>query len=133
MKRFAIDADIALRIIRDGRPLGADTTLVGAAALRSLASAGLYREVTSGRLDPREGRELLERVAELKIRLLGDRGSRAAAWKIARELGSDEIGTVETLAVAVLQADALVSEDGALIAAAEGRVPVVGYEELFRS
>jgi hypothetical protein len=130
MTRFAVDADVALRLIIEGRAVGDGHTLVGAASLRSLVSAELYRRVRAGEIEPRAGRELLERVAELKIRLLGDRGSRAMAWKLAAELGRDEIGPIETLAVAVLQADVLVTDDPALAAAAEGRVPLAGYDAL---
>ncbi|MEQ6897647.1 hypothetical protein [Microbacterium sp. KR10-403] len=131
MTRLAIDAEVALRLIIEGRPIGEGHTLVGAASLRSLVSAELYRRVRAGELETRAGRELLERVAELRIRLLGDRGSRAMAWKLASELGRDEIGPIETLAVAVLQADALVTDDPGLVAAAEGRVPLAGYDALF--
>ena len=68
----------------------------------------------------------------MKIRLLGDRVSRATAWKIAAALGWDDIGDAEYLAVASLQADALVTDDESLAAAAEGIVPVAAYEDLTR-
>jgi len=73
MTRFAIDADTALRIILDDRQVSAGHSLVGAAILRSHTSAQLYRRVRAGELEPKTGRDLLEGVAELKIRLLGDR------------------------------------------------------------
>jgi predicted nucleic acid-binding protein len=68
----------------------------------------------------------------MKIRLLGDRVSRATAWKIAAGLGWDDIKDAEYLAVASLQADALVTDDDALAAAAEGIVRVAAYEDLTR-
>jgi len=68
----------------------------------------------------------------MKIRLLGDRVSRATAWRIAERLGWDDIGPAEYLAVASLQADALVTEDDRLASAAHGIVEVVGYQALTR-
>ena len=68
----------------------------------------------------------------MKIRLLGDRVSRATAWKIAAELGWDDIGASEYLAVASLQADAIVTDDDALASSASGIVRVAPYKELAR-
>ena len=68
----------------------------------------------------------------MKIRLLGDRVSRATAWKLADRLGWDDIGPAEYLAVATLQADALVTDDEALASAAAGIVGVVSYDALTR-
>lgn len=75
---------------------------------------------------------MLESVTAVKMRLLGDRVSRATAWRIARELGRDEIGDAEHLAVARLQADALVTDDPDLRAAAAGLVALAPFEDLLR-
>jgi hypothetical protein len=130
MTRFAIDAPVALRLVRGTATLADGHLLVGAAALRSEAMAILYREVRAGALDEHEARELLEGVAGLKIRLLGDRGSRAAAWRLASERGWDDVRRAEPLAVARLQADALVTEDAALAADADGIVPLATVADL---
>ncbi|GAA3766540.1 hypothetical protein GCM10022240_18790 [Microbacterium kribbense] len=132
MTRYAIDAATGLRLIQDQRTLAPGHALVGAAALRSQVMALLYRQVRAAGLDERAGTELLERLAGLKIRLLGDRGSRAQAWRYAVQDGRGQIGALEYLAVAVLQADALITQDADLIAAAAGRIPVAEYEDLFR-
>ena len=132
MTRYAIDAGIALRLIREGSDAGLRHQLVGPAVLRSHALAILYRDVRSGAITEAEGRQQLERVAEMKIRLLGDRVSRATAWKIADGLGWDDIAAAEYLAVASLQADALVTDDDELASAAEGVVRIAPYEDLAR-
>ena len=132
MTRFAIDADVALRLIREGSDVDGLHQLVGPAVLRSHALASLYRDVRAGLLSEAEGRSRLESLAAMKIRLLGDRVSRATAWRIAERLGWDDIGPAEYLAVASLQADALVTEDDRLASAAHGIVEVVGYQALTR-
>ena len=134
MTRFAIDAPIALRLVREGADAAAAVTtrhrLVGPAVLRSHALSLLYREVRSGALAEKRGRSELEGLAGLKIRLLGDRVSRATAWRIAAQLDADDTIMAEYLAVASLQADALVTDDPRLIDAAAGIVPVATYEDL---
>ena len=131
MTRYAIDAGIALRLIREGSDADPGHQLVGPAVLRSHALAMIYRDVRDGTVAETEGREQLERIAALKMRLLGDRVSRATAWKIAAGLGWEDIGSAEYLAVASLKADALITDDEALAAAADGIVRVAPYEDLF--
>lgn len=130
MTRFAIDADIALRLIREQVAVGDHHRLVAPAVLRSHALSTLYRDVRAGRLDAADGRRQLEGIAELKIRLLGDRVSRATAWKIADRLGWDDTPLAEYLAVAQLQADALVTDDRRLAEAAEGIIPLASWKDL---
>lgn len=131
MTRYAIDAPTALRIISDERDLAPGHSLVGPAILRSHALSALYREVRDGGLDEKQARARLEGIAMLKMRLLGDRVSRATAFVLAARLGWDDTPLAEYLAVASLQADALVAADPVLAAGAEGIVPVAGYEDLF--
>ncbi|MDQ0708408.1 putative nucleic acid-binding protein [Arthrobacter woluwensis] len=128
--RFAIDAATASRIIAEDPTLGARRALVGPAVLRSEVLSMLYREAHAGLLDEKEARARLTGLATLRIRLLGDRVSRATAWRIARRLGWDDVGPAEYLAVASLQADALVTSEERLIAAADGIIPVSSYEDL---
>ncbi|MFC8732693.1 hypothetical protein ACFT5B_09565 [Luteimicrobium sp. NPDC057192] len=132
MTRFAIDAPVALRLVRGTATVAEGHQLVGAAALRSDAMAILYSEVRVGSLAEKDARTLLEGVAGLKIRLLGDRGSRALAWRIATARGWDDVRRAELLAVASLQADALVTEDAALAADADGIVPLASVGDLAR-
>jgi predicted nucleic acid-binding protein len=130
MTRYAVDAAVALRIVSEPLAVAPGHQLVGPAVLRSHALATLYRDVRAGRLEEAEGRRLLEGIAALKIRLLGDRVSRAVAWRIAADNDWDDTAFAEYLAVASLQADALVTEDPHLAAAAEGIVPVAPVSAL---
>ncbi len=130
--RCAIDAVTALRLVRDDVGLGARRPLVGPSVLRSHALSMLYRDVRDGVLDETTARARLEGVAALKIRLLGDRVSRATAWRIAHELDADDIAAAEYVAVAVLQADVLVAGDAGVVATADGRIPLAAYVDLLR-
>lgn len=130
MTRYAIDAVTALRLVADGIDPGPAHSLVGPSLLRSEALSALYRSVRSGELDAVEGRRRLSGIATMRIRLLGDRVSRQTAWRIAEEHGWDDTRDAEYLAVATLQADALVALDPRLAALAEGIVPLAPLEEL---
>lgn len=131
MTRYAIDAPTALRLVAGGRAPGGPHALVGPSVLRTDALELLYRDLRAGRLSDAEGRRLLDGVATLKIRLLGDRVSRATAWRIAVRLDADDTRLAEYLAVATLQADVLVTDDPALRAAAERiDLPLATFEDL---
>ncbi|MFG6504325.1 hypothetical protein [Microbacterium sp. P05] len=124
MTRFAIDAPTALLIVRERIPVAAGDQLVAPSVLRSHALSLLYREVRDGDLDERTAQAQLRDLAGLTVRLLGDRVSRATAWKLAAELQWDDTPLAEYLAVAVLQADVLVTDDAELSSGASGRIPV---------
>ena len=132
MTRYGIDAATALRLIGEQSDADRRHQLVAPSVLRSDVMSMLYREVRAGRIAAAAGRQQLETLAGLKIRLLGDRVSRSAAWKIAAGLGWDDIAASEYLAVASLQADVLVTDDEDLALAAAGLVPVVRYADLAR-
>jgi hypothetical protein len=69
-------------------------------------------------------------MTRLKMRLLGDRVSRRTAWQIARDRGWESLRIAEYLAVATLQADALVTVDPDMVDAAADVVRVVSVHEL---
>jgi predicted nucleic acid-binding protein len=128
MTRLAIDAPTCVALIRHHVVLSAGHQLVAPAVLRSDVLNLLFNEVREGHLNENEGRRDLEQFAELKIRLLGDRVSRATAWKIARDLGWPDPRPAEYLAVARLQADLLVTDDPHLVEGAAGITPVTGRD-----
>lgn len=132
MTRYAIDAATVMRLLEEDATPDARHQLVAPAVVRSEVLASLFAGVRAGQWSEKEARTRLERLAELGMRLLGDRVSRVTAWKIASEAGWHAIGPAEYLAVAVLQADALVTENELLTSAAAGRVPIVPYGDLFR-
>jgi len=131
MTRFVIDAPTAVRLIIEGRAVAPEHQLVAPSTLRAQVLDLLYRQ-HGGAAIRGEVAQQLDRLSELKVRLLGDRVSRSTAWKIAAQLGWEEIGPAEYLAVAKLQADALITDDERLRAGAEGVVPLAECDALFR-
>ena len=130
MTRFAIDPTTALRLIQDDVSVADEHQLVAPNVLRSAVLTELYRAVRRGGLTRAEGRVRLERLASLRVRLLGDRVSRAVAWDLAEQLDLDDPTTAEYLAVAKLQADAFVTLDVEWARLAEGIVPVAPFDAL---
>jgi predicted nucleic acid-binding protein len=66
----------------------------------------------------------------IKMRLLGDRVSRRIAWQLARQHDWDTLRDAEYLAITRLQADALVTVDPRLAAAARDVVAVAALDDL---
>ena len=126
--RYGIDAPTALRLVREG--VQPEHQLVAPSVLRSDAMALLYAQVTRGNTPVADAREILERLTSLKVRVLGDRVSRATAWKLAIEHGWDDPSEAEYIAVATLQADALVTLDPELTKRANGLVALASYSDL---
>jgi predicted nucleic acid-binding protein len=130
MTRFTIDAPTAIRLVRAGVTVAAGHQLVAPNVLRSQALSLLYREVRRGELDKAQAKPLLTGITTMKIRLLGDRVSRAVAWQVAEQLGWDDTVAAEYVAVAKLQADALVTGDPELARQVAGVVTVAPFEAL---
>jgi hypothetical protein len=128
MTRYAIDPPTLLELLTRG--VTSPHQLVAPAALRSQAMSIVYRDVRAGTMDAAAARELLEGITTTKVRLLGDRVSRGTAWRLASELGLDDTGDAEYLAVARLQADALVALDPRIAALAAGIVPLATIDDL---
>ena len=130
MTRYAIDPPALLELVRRG--VATPHQLVAPAALRSQAMSLVYRGVRAGTVDASAVRELLDGITTTKVRLLGDRVSRGTAWRLATELGLDDTGDAEYLAVARLQADALIALDPRIAELAEGVVPIASLDDLLR-
>lgn len=64
------------------------------------------------------------------MRLLGDRVSRAVAWKIAEQLNWDDTTDAEFVAVATLQADVFVTLDDDLARSVEAIVTIAPFDAL---
>jgi hypothetical protein len=131
MTRFVIDATTLLHILENGRDVGPDHQLVAPASIRSQVMDLLLEKVNDGVLTEQEALALHERLTETKLRLLNDRVSRRTAWDIAREHGWQTTRQAECIALVKLQADALITIDPDLTAAAAQSVPVAGLESLF--
>jgi predicted nucleic acid-binding protein len=133
MTRYAIDALTAIRIVREGAMVSEQHQLVAPKSLQTEAMSQLYRDARAGLLERDEARDILDGITTMRIRLLGDRVSRGHAWRIAEELGWDDIGNAEYVAVTKLQADAFVTLDEKLAAEVAGMVPIAPFEALLRS
>lgn len=132
MARYVVDPLTLLRVVGDERRVAPGHQLVAPNSVRSDALGLLLDAVRAGDLSEKEALGTHTRLTELKMRLLGDRVSRATAWQLARAHGWESLRWAEYLAVAKLQADALVTVDGDLAGLAAGIVPIEPYEALFR-
>lgn len=131
MTRFAIDAGTLLEIAGGSRPVSPRHQLVAPHSIRSEAINLLLGRVRSGQLTEVAALRLLERLTQLRVRLLDDRVSRRTAWEIAQERGWATVDLAEYLAVARLQADALIASDPGLEEMAAGVVALAPLSALF--
>ena len=131
MTRFVIDPPTLIQLAQDDRRIDTAHQLVAPNSIRSQALDLLLNGVRSGELAEEAALDLHERMTEMKIRVLGDRVSRRTAWRIAREHNWTTIRDAEYLAIAKLQADALIATDPELAARASGLVPLAPLSELF--
>jgi predicted nucleic acid-binding protein len=124
MARYVIDAPTLLHLVDHEVRVHPSHQLVAPSSIRSEALQLLLQDVRRGERTDRAARETHDRITELKMRLLGDRASRGAAWRIAREQDWDTLRDAEYLAITRLQGDALVTIDPDLAAKAAGVVPI---------
>ena len=132
MTRYVIDARTLLHLVGNGVRVGSQHQLVAPNLIRSQALTLLLEAVRTGDLTDEVALEHHERLTELKMRLLGDRVSRRAAWKIARQQGWETTYDAEYLAVTRLQADALVTVDPVMATKAKDLVPLAPFAALTR-
>lgn len=133
MARYVIDAPTLLHLVDEKVLVHPDHQLVAPSSIRSEALNLLLTEVRRGTRSEKDALERHERMTELKMRLLGDRVSRRTAWRIALEHDWDELRDAEYLAVARLQADALVTVDPELAAKAEAVTRVAFIQDLVKA
>ena len=130
MTRYVIDAPTLLHLVAEGVEVSPEHQLVAPNIIRSQALSLLLAGVRQGDITEAVALQRHERFTELKMRLLGDRVSRRTAWRIAMENGWETTFDAEYLAVAKLQADALVTIDAELATKADGVVPLAPVEAL---
>jgi predicted nucleic acid-binding protein len=122
MGRYAIDAPTLVRLVDEELSVHPSHQLVAPNSIRTEALELLLRDVRDGTRSDREALACHERMSQLKMRLLGDRVSRRTAWQIARDRGWASLRDAEYIAVAVLQADALVTADPDMVGKLESTV-----------
>ena len=130
MARYVIDAPTLLHLVDAGLHVDPGHQLVAPNSIRSEALELLLHEVRAGKRTETAALEAHERMTEMKMRLLGDRVSRRTAWQIARQHDWDTLRLAEYLALTRLQADALITADPALAAAAQEAVTVAAIDDL---
>jgi predicted nucleic acid-binding protein len=130
MARYAIDAPALLRIVADDLDIDPTHQLVAPKSIRSDVMALLYVGVRRGELVEEEALAIHDEMTGIKLRLLDDRVSRRTAWKLASEHGWSNLHGAQYIAVARLQADALVCLDQDLRAAASGVVEIAPLDDL---
>jgi predicted nucleic acid-binding protein len=133
MTRFAIDPPSLLRLVTSAVEVDPTHQLIAPHSIRSDALDLLLRDVRRGDLAERAALQLHERMTAMKIRVLGDRVSRRTAWQIAMTHAWATVHSAEYLAVAKLQADALVAEDPELVANAGELVPLAPLGAVLKS
>ena len=130
MTRYVIDSPTLVDIVDRGLAVDPGHQLVAPSRIRSEALELLLRAVLRGDRDEKSALAAHERMTQLKIRLLGDRVSRAVAWKLARAHGWADLRDAEYIAVTRLQADALITVDADLAAKAQGVVTIAAVPSL---
>lgn len=130
MARYVIDAPTLLHLVDAGLLVHPGHQLVAPSSVRSEALELLLGEVRAGKRTEAAALEAHERMTGIKLRLLGDRVSRRTAWQLARARGWSTLREAEYLAVTRLQADALITVDPGLAAAAREVVPVAAIDDL---
>ena len=130
MARYVIDAPTLLHLVDAELHVDPGHQLVAPNSIRSEALELLLRDVRSGKRTEAAALKAHERITEQRMRLLGDRASRRTAWQIARQHDWDTLRDAEYLAVTRLQADALVTVDPSLAAAAREVAAVAAVEDL---
>ncbi len=130
MSRFVVDADVLIGILGGEIEASPKHQLLAPTLVRSQVLARIYSAVRDGDMTEEDGRDRLDRLGKLKIRLLGDSVLREVAWEMAEELDWESTFDAEYLALTRLQADALVTTDDNLRLAAEGLVESVSVEAL---
>lgn len=130
MTRYVIDASTLLDLVGSDLRVDPSHQLVAPNSIRSEALQLLLGDVRRGARAEQAALRTHEQITELKMRLLGDRVSRSLAWRIARQHDWATLRDAEYLAVARLQADALITIDPDLAAKAENVVPVAPLQAL---
>jgi predicted nucleic acid-binding protein len=130
MARYVITPDVALRLAGDRVAVPAGHHLLAPTLLRSQLLSLLYQAVRRGELTRKEADRQLDYVRGLRLRLLGDRVLQGLAWRFADQLGWPDTLTAEYVALAKLQADALVTLDATLARQAAKLVPTAPVDVL---
>jgi predicted nucleic acid-binding protein len=132
MSTFVIDAQVAIDLATGGATVPPQHSLTAPTLLRSQTLALVYESVHRGDIDERTGRKILDDIRGLRIRFLGDRSLEDHAWRLAAKLNWPDIHQAQYIALTQLQADALVTVDDKLAAAARAFVKTASPADILR-
>lgn len=130
MTRYVVGPDVVWRLAQEKTAISREHQLLAPTLLRSQLLSLLYQAVRRGEITKKEADAQLNYMRGLQIRLLGDRVLQSVAWKVADQLGWPDTFDAEYIALTQLQADALITLDEKLAAAAQGLVTVAPFEAL---
>jgi predicted nucleic acid-binding protein len=130
MTRFVVDCGVVLHLAREELEVPDKHELLAPTLLRSQTLSVLHEAAHRGEIPADEALDLLARIWEMKIRLLGDAVLRRNAWRFAEQLGWAETYDAEYVALTKLQADAFVTLNEDLARQLEGVVPTATIEAL---
>jgi len=130
MTRFVVDCGVVLQLASERYEVPDEHELLAPTLLRSQTLSALHEAVHREDMSADEAEQLLARIQDIKIRLLGDAVLRRNAWKLADELGWAETYDAEYVALTKLQADAFVTLDDDLASRVKGIVETATIEAL---
>lgn len=130
MTRFVIDAGVGLSLVTMGIEVNPKHELLAPTLFRSQTLSLAHESVARGEIPASAALDQLEKLWQIKIRLLGDATLRRLAWKIAARLEWASTYDAEYVALTQLQGDAFVTLDSDLARRVEGIVSVATIDDL---
>lgn len=130
MARFVIDAGVGLFLVAERIEINPAHELLAPTLFRSQTLSHAHEAVVRGKVPANVALERIERLWQLKIRLLGDSVLRRTAWKIADRMEWASTYDAEYIALTQLQGDAFVTLNSDLARGVEGIVPVATVNDL---
>ena len=121
---------MGLHLAAEGIEVNSKHELLAPTLFRSETLSLAHATVMRGEIPADVALERLEKLWQIKIRLLGDAVLRRLAWKIADRLGSESTYEAEYLALTQLQGDAFVTLDTDLARRAENIVSLATLDDL---
>jgi predicted nucleic acid-binding protein len=130
MTRFVVDASAVIHLASEEIKVRSKHELLAPTLLRSQTLSVLHEAVQRGEIPADVARDELERIWQMKIRLLGDAVLRRRAWEIADQLGWASTYNAEYVALTQLQADAFVTMDAKLARSVKGIIETASIDTL---
>ena len=130
MAKFVVDAGAVLHLASAGFAVSEKLELLAPTLLRSQTLSALHEAAQRGEIPADVARDRLALVGRMPIRLLGDAVLRRRAWEVADRLGWPSTYDAEYVALTLLQADVLVTEDTELARSVEGIVATASPDAL---